>query len=167
MTPLTLPCSSLPPPFPASALAAPAYLLLADGALLQQLLGVDFVWVRVVLDLLVHDRLREHGLVDLVVAVLAVADNVDDDVLLEALPPLGRQLVNAHDRLDVVAVDVEDGAVERLCDVGAVGAGAALLGVSRERDLRAQRKQSGRGEGGVRGCGRPSDAACEGVGEGW
>jgi hypothetical protein len=68
----------------------------------------------------VHERLREHRLVDLVVAVLAVTDEVDDDVAAPALAPLRRELAHAHNRLDVVAVDVEDRRVDRLGDVGAV-----------------------------------------------
>lgn len=35
------------------------------------------------LDDVVHDRLGEHGLVDLIVAVLPVADQIDDDILHE------------------------------------------------------------------------------------
>ena len=43
---------------------------------------------------IVHEGLREHGLVNLVVAVLAVADEVDDDIAAPALPPLRRQLAH-------------------------------------------------------------------------
>ena len=56
----------------------------------------------------VHERLREHGVVDLVVAVLAVAHDVDDHVLLELLTILGSEATHARHGLDVVAVDMED-----------------------------------------------------------
>eukprot|EP00967_Tisochrysis_lutea_P021371 scaffold24272_cov27-Tisochrysis_lutea.AAC.6 len=69
------------------------------------------------LDRRVHLRLCEHGLVNFVVAVLAVADNVDDDVALECLPPLGRKAAGTHDRLNVVAVHMENGRLTRTCGV--------------------------------------------------
>ena len=59
---------------------------------LHELLGVERrapTAVRV--DELVHPRLRERGLVGLVVAVAAVADEVDDDVLVERLAELERE----------------------------------------------------------------------------
>ena len=85
---------------------------------------------------LVHEGLREAGLVDLVVPVLAVADEVDDDVAVPALAPLGRQLVCARHRLHVVAVHVQDGRVQRLGYVRAVRRRAALARVRREGHLR-------------------------------
>ena len=41
----------------------------------------------------------------------------------------------AHHSLHIVAIDVEDGRVERLGHIGAVGGAAALLGVCRECNL--------------------------------
>ena len=64
-------------------------------------------------DLLVHHRLRERRLVALVVAVPAVADEVDDHVAPERLAELDRQPRRLHDRLGVVAVDVEDRGLDR------------------------------------------------------
>ena len=57
-----------------------------------------------VLDRLVHEGLGEGGLVNLVVAVLAVADDVDHDVRVELLAPLGREVEDTADRLHVVRV---------------------------------------------------------------
>src|SRR5439155_26821602 len=51
-------------------------------------LGVARERGRVLLDELVHARLRVRGLVGFVVPVLAVADHVDDDVLPKLLPEL-------------------------------------------------------------------------------
>ena len=59
------------------------------------------------------------------------------------LAPFGRQAADPDDRLDVVPVDVQDGRVEGLGDVGAVRAAAAVLGVGREGDL----GERARGEG--------------------
>jgi hypothetical protein len=69
------------------------------------------------------------------VAVLAVADQVDDDVGVELLAVLRRDAHHVHARFDVVAVDVEDGNVEQLRLRGAVQRRAALLGLGRVADL--------------------------------
>ena len=63
-------------------------------------------------DLTVEHRLREHRLVDLVVPVLAVADQLDDNIRLERLAPLGRQLEDLDHILHVIAVHVEHRDVE-------------------------------------------------------
>ena len=65
-------------------------------ALLGQALGIDVDHRRMRLDRLVHQRLREHRLVGLVVAVAPVAEHVDDDRLLELLPELGGDLGDVH-----------------------------------------------------------------------
>ena len=83
----------------------------------------------------VHHRLRERRFVDLVVAELAVADEVDDDVRLELVAPRDGGLEDAADRLGVVGVDVEDGRAERLAEVGRVHRASALLRRRREADL--------------------------------
>ena len=59
-----------------------ALLGLLDGELsaVQQVLGVELADAAAIVDLRVHERLGERRLVGLVVAVPAVADEVDDDV---------------------------------------------------------------------------------------
>ena len=91
---------------------------------------------------LVHERLREGRLVDLVVSVAPVAHQVHDHVRVEALAPLRRELHGVDHRLDIVAVDVEDGAVECLGHIRAVDGRAGGLGVCSEGHLRG-----GEGEG--------------------
>ena len=76
-------------------------------------------------DLGVHERLRVARVVALVVTVAAVADHVDDDVLVEPLAVRERQPGDAHARLGVVAVHVEDRRLDHLGDVGGVEARAA------------------------------------------
>jgi hypothetical protein len=68
----------------------------------------------------------KRRVVALVVAAAAVADHVDDDVLLERLAELERQPRHPHARLGVVAVHVEDRRLDRLGDVGAVPTSARL-----------------------------------------
>ena len=85
--------------------------------------------------LLVHQRLGERRLVALVVAVPAVADHVDDDVLAERLAELERQLGDVDDRLGILAVDVEDRHLDHLGDVGAVARRAGVAGRGGEADL--------------------------------
>ena len=92
----------------------------------DELLGVELADASIrSLDLAVHQRLGERRLVPLVVAVPAVADHVDDDVLAERLAEVERQLADVDDRLGVLAVDVEDRHLDHLGDVGAVAGRAA------------------------------------------
>src|SRR5437867_2207800 len=86
-------------------------------------------------DLLVHHRLREGRIVELVVPVPAVADEVDEDVFLEALAKADGQAGRLHRGLGVVAVHVEDGRLDDLGDVARVGGEAVRLGRRREADL--------------------------------
>ena len=58
---------------------------------LHEQLGVELAHRAVLVDELVHARLRERGLVGFVVAVPPVADHVDDDVLLERVAELERE----------------------------------------------------------------------------
>ena len=87
------------------------------------------------LDLLVEERLRVARLVPLVVAVAAVADEVDDDVAPERVAVLDRDVDDVDDRLGVVAVHVEDRRLDHLRDVGAVRRRAGVGRVRREADL--------------------------------
>src|SRR5438477_517049 len=70
--------------------------------------GVDFLHRLVARDLLVHQRLGEHRLVRLVVAVPAVAEHVDDDVALEVLAIFGGDARDVDHGLGIVAVHVQD-----------------------------------------------------------
>ena len=63
---------------------------------------------RLLLDLLIHQRLRISGIVAFVMPVAPIADDVDDNVLLELLPEVVRHLRDANDRFGIVAVHVPD-----------------------------------------------------------
>jgi hypothetical protein len=68
------------------------------------------------------------GVVALVVTAPAVADDVDDDVLVERLPELEGQPGHPDAGLRVVAVDVEDRRRDHPGHVGAVDRGPGLGG---------------------------------------
>jgi len=86
-------------------------------------------------DELVHERLRVRRLVGLVVAPPPVAEEVDDDILREALPEGEGEPAGPDDGLGVVAVHVEDGRLHRLGHVGGVDARPRLENRRREPDL--------------------------------
>ena len=83
----------------------------------------------------VHRRLRVARLVALVVAVAPVADEVDDDIVAEAIAVHHRQPRGGQACLRVVGVDVDDRRVEALGQVGAVIGRASLAWPGREADL--------------------------------
>ena len=87
------------------------------------------------LDLAVQDRLRVAGVVAFVVAVAAIADHVDDDVLLELLAVIEGDLHDADGGFGIVAVDVEDGRLHAARDVGGIRRGARFVGQRGEADL--------------------------------
>ena len=71
-------------------------------------------------DLLVHERLGVARVVAFVVTVQPVADEVDDDVLVELLAEGDSEPADAHTGLRVVAVHVEDRRLHHLRDIGRV-----------------------------------------------
>ena len=83
----------------------------------------------------VHQRLGHRRVVALVVAAAAVADHVDDDVLVELLAEVVGELGDADAGLGVVAVDVEDRGLDHPRDVGGVRRGAGRARGGREADL--------------------------------
>lgn len=110
-------------------------LLGGASALGDQLVGVEIQAVLVLADLLVHEWLREHRLVDLVVSVASVSHQIDDTVLVESGTPLSRHLAHVHDGLRIVGVDMENGGVDDTSDIGTVGRGSRETGIGGEADL--------------------------------
>src|SRR5699024_12683614 len=80
-------------------------------------------------------RLPSRGGIALVVAAATVAGEVDDDVAVEFLPVFEGQARRTHDRLGIIAVDVEDRGVDRLRHVRAVERRPRRGGGSGEPDL--------------------------------
>ena len=110
-------------------------LVLGEDALVDELGRVELADGRLRGDLRDHQRLRVRGLVLLVVAEAAVADEVDDDVVAELLPVGEREPDRRDRRLRVVRVHVDDRDVEPLREVARVARRAALVRVGREADL--------------------------------
>ncbi|CNU75443.1 Uncharacterised protein [Mycobacterium tuberculosis] len=110
-------------------------LLHRDVATSDQGFGVAFAGPALGVDDVVHVGVGHRRVVTLVVPAAAVAQHVDDDVLLEPLSEVHRQPRHPDTRLRVVAVDVKDRCPDHLCDVGAVLAGPGILGRGGEADL--------------------------------
>ena len=79
-------------------------------------------------------RLGDGGVVGFVVAVATVADEVDDDVGVEALAVLGGDGGDADGGVGIFAVDVEDGDGQALGEVGGEARGVGLFGVGGEAE---------------------------------
>ncbi len=106
-----------------------------DDALRFEALPIDRERRRMRGDLLVHDRLGERRIVELVVTVAAIADEVDEDVLLERLPERDREARRVHGGFRIVAVHVEDGRLDHLAEVGRLPGEPVVFGRRREADL--------------------------------
>ena len=104
-------------------------------ALALQLLQVELPGIRMPLNGLVELGLGEFGFVALVVAVLPVAEQVDEDVTVPALAVFQRDADGGHHGLGIVRIDVEDRTVGRLGDIGAIDTGTAVQVVCGKTDL--------------------------------
>ncbi len=87
---------------------------LGEAAFLDETVGVLFEGRLLLGDGGIHTGLGERRLVGLVVSVTTVADNVDDNILLESGTPVGCELRDESDGFDIITVDVEDGSIDRL-----------------------------------------------------
>ncbi len=108
---------------------------LSEGLVLQELLDVKVDDWRVFLDALVHQWLGERWLIGLVVAVLSVADHVNDNIRAELSAPIGGKLANKIDSLDIVSVNVEDWRIDGFGNIGTVSGRAGETWVGGETDL--------------------------------
>ena len=106
-----------------------------DRAFSDELFGVDDLYRLLRLNFAVLNGLRECGFVPFVVAVLAVANHVDDDIALELLPVLQRELRQVDRRLGVFPVHMEDRRLDELGQVGAILRRSGVARVRGEADL--------------------------------
>ena len=89
-----------------------------------------------VLDFFIKQRLSKTGFIALIMAVTAIAEDIDDDILLEAKPVLGRNAGDMHDRFGVIAVHMKDRCFQHLGQVGAVRSGTGIVRIAdTETDL--------------------------------
>ena len=110
-------------------------IFLGESALFNELVDID-VDLRVLgLDALVHERLGEGRLIGLVVTVLSVAVEIDHDIMLELGTPVSGKLAGKVNSLDVVGIDMEDGGIDSLGNVGTVGGRASETRVGSETNL--------------------------------
>lgn len=110
-------------------------ILLGKSTFLEQLVNVDVNLRRLRIDALVHQGLGKRGLVSLVVTMLSVADQVNDNIVLELGAPVGSELTDKVDSLNIVGIDVEDGGVNSLGDIRAVSSRASETRVRGEANL--------------------------------
>lgn len=110
-------------------------LLGGDSALGDQFVGIQVETVLVLADLLVHQGLREHGLVDLVVSIAAVSDQINNTILVESSTPLSSHLAHMHHGLWIVSVDVENRSIDDTSHIRTVGRGPRETGIGGETDL--------------------------------
>ena len=87
-----------------------------------------------VLNALVEHRLSDGGIVNFAVAVAAIADDVHHDVAAKCRAILGGKLSDAHDRVGIFRVDVEDRNALAFGDVGSKTGGMLLRGLRGEPD---------------------------------
>lgn len=91
----------------------------------DQRFGVDLSDAALGVDDVVHQRLGQRRIISLVVSAFAVADHVDDNVLVEPLSEVERQRGHSDTRLGVISVDVEDGRLNHSCNIRGVDRRAA------------------------------------------
>ena len=106
-----------------------------NRALRRQLLGIQGPGRLQPVDRLVHQRLGECRFVRLVMAVTAVADDVQDDVGRELHAVFSRHPRAENHRLRVVAVHMQDRRLDRLRHIGAVQPGIRMRRHRGEADL--------------------------------
>ena len=88
--------------------------------LLLQLVSIDFARGRVLFDLLIHQRLSCARLIGFVMAVTAVAHQIDENIAFEGIAEIQRQTSDERDRFRIVGIDVENRRLHHFTDVGAV-----------------------------------------------
>ena len=105
-------------------------------ARVDETLGIKRPASRMLVDLLVHQRLGNHRFVGFVVALPPEADQVDEHILVKLLAELGRHFDREQTSFGIVAVDVENGRLDHLGYVGAIKRSARVAWIGgREPDL--------------------------------
>src|SRR5690348_3508712 len=87
------------------------------------------------LDEIIQLGLRERWLVGLVMTVSSIADEIDEKILMEAMPVGNREADHLDARFGVVGVHMYDGNLEALREIARVVRRPPLLRVGGESDL--------------------------------
>jgi hypothetical protein len=116
-------------------LALLVYLFLSQHPLTDQLLRVEEKGGGMLLDELVGQRLCDLRILFVRVTMASEAHNVDHDIFLESLPVLHSELAGRDDSVDIVPIDMDDGSLDQLGNIGAVIRGPCEVGVGSEADL--------------------------------
>lgn len=99
------------------------------------MLTVNFLSGLLVFNDLVHQGLREHGLIELVVTHLSVANEVDDNIFAESLSVLSSNFEGLGDVFHAVGIDVENGGINGLCNIGSVDTRSGAIRSGRKSNL--------------------------------
>ena len=114
-------------------------LVTSDDSVFDQFVGVGLCQRFGGSDLLVHVRLSESWLINLIVPMLSKPNHVDQDILVERLPVINSQSAHANQvfwsRLGVHAVDSDHRNAERSDDVRTVLVAASVLRIGCEANL--------------------------------
>jgi hypothetical protein len=116
-------------------LREPIGFLARHAAKADQVVPVALVDRRPGRDRAIELRLREGGLVPLVVPVTSVPVEIDHHVAVELPAELHREARHVHDGLEILAVHVEDRNLEHARDVGGIRRRPAFFGKRGESDL--------------------------------
>ena len=117
------------------ALSSALHVVFGDDALAHEPRAAHLARRGMRADDLVHHRLRERRLVGLVVALAAIAHEVDQEVLANRCAIRDREPHGLHARLGVVGVDVHDRHLEALRQIARVVRRARVDRIGGEADL--------------------------------
>lgn len=118
-------------------------IFLSESTFLQKLVDIHVNLGNLGRNTLVHKRLGERRLISLVVAVLAVANKINNNIVLELGAPVRGKLTSKVDCLNIIGIDVENRRINGLGDVSAVSGGASKARVGRETDLVVDNEMNG------------------------
>ncbi len=92
-------------------------------------------WSRMTCDFLVHQWLCEHWLIKLVMAEATIADEIDNNIVFELLSVFCCELKGCDNFVETISIDVEDRAVQCLCEIRRVDTRARFVWVCCKADL--------------------------------
>jgi hypothetical protein len=109
--------------------------LCINDSLLNELLRVQFEDVGMVLDLIIHQWLGKVRHVLLIVAVPSISNDVDKDILLEALAIFNCDLHAFVENIRLISVHMDYWSIHSLRDLSTVIGRSGLVGIRCESNL--------------------------------